>query len=129
MTASPSKGAVFEPGAKTFSPTPDFEHIVTLFDPETLLRTVSTLAGSHAHRPLKLDRANFDARPEARLSRSLVKLLVEELDAQDFNPFADGGCGTRTGDPGGVSLRLQPQLQRRSRWSAARRGAVANSAS
>ena len=85
-TLSPSTGDIFEPGAITFSPTPDFEHILTLFDPETLLKTVSTLAGSPAQRPLKLDRANFGARPEARLSRGLVKLLVEELDAEDSIP-------------------------------------------
>ena len=85
-TSSPSTGDIFEPGAITFSPTPDFEHILALFDPETLLRTVSTLTGSPAERPLKLDRANFGARPEARLSRGLVKLLVEELDAEDSIP-------------------------------------------
>jgi AraC-like DNA-binding protein len=84
--STPSRSVVFEPGAVSFAPTAGFENFVILFDPQMLLRTISTLAGSPVHGPLKLDRANFGDRPEARLSRGLVKLLVEELDAEDSIP-------------------------------------------
>ena len=85
-TASPSKGAVFEPGATEFAPTQDYEHLVALFDPCALSSTLSALTGSPAIKSLKLDRADFDARPQSRLSRSLVKMLVEELGAKDSVP-------------------------------------------
>jgi len=55
-------------------------------DPEALLKAISTLVGAPAVCRLKLDLSNFGARPEARLSRGLVKLLVEELDAEDSTP-------------------------------------------
>jgi AraC-like DNA-binding protein len=86
MTSSPSKGALVEPGAVAFSPAPKFEHLVTLIDSEALLKALTALAGTAAVRQVKLDRSNFVARPEARLSRGLVKLLVEELDAEDSSP-------------------------------------------
>ena len=85
--STPSTSVVFEPGAVGFSPTAGFENFVILFDPEMLLKVVSNLTGSPAHMPLKLDRTNFDApRPEARLLRGLVKVLVDELDAEDSTP-------------------------------------------
>ena len=119
-TASPSEGALFEPGAITFSPMPDFEHNVVLFDPETLLRTISTLTGSPVNRPLKLDRAKFRRAARGAIVARPRQAAGRGTGRRKIDPFAGGGCGTRTGDVGGFSLRRQPQLQPRSRWSAAR---------
>jgi AraC-like DNA-binding protein len=86
MTSSPSNGTLAEPGVVTFIPALDYEHLVTLIDPDALLMTVSALAGRPTVGQLKLDLSCFGARREARLSRGLVKLLVEELDAEDSIP-------------------------------------------
>jgi len=86
MTSSPSNGSLTEPGVVTFSPALDYEHLLTLIDPGAILKVVSALAGTPAVGQLKLDRSCFGARREARLSQSLVSLLVDELDAEDSTP-------------------------------------------
>ena len=86
MMSSASKGALAEPGAISFAPAPIYEDLVTSIDPEALLKTLSTLVGAPAVRRLRLELSNFETRPEARLSRGLVKLLVEELDADHSTP-------------------------------------------
>jgi len=86
MTSSPSNGFLAEPGVVTFSPASDYEHLVTQFDPDALLKIISALAGTPTVGQLKLDRSCFGARREARLSQNLVKLLVDELDAEDSIP-------------------------------------------
>ncbi len=86
MTSSPSNGSLAEPGVVTFSPALDYEHFVTLIDPDALLETVSLLAGTPTVGQLKLDLSCFGARREARLSRGLVRLLVDELDAEASIP-------------------------------------------
>jgi AraC-like DNA-binding protein len=86
MTSSPTNGCLAEPGVVTFSPCLDYEHLVTLIDPASLLKTVSTLAGTPVVGPLKLDRSCFGARRQARLSQGLVGLLAHELDADGAIP-------------------------------------------
>ena len=70
----------------SFSPAANFEHFVTLIDPEALLKTIGALTGTRPVSQLRLNYTNFELRPLPRLSRNLVKLLVEELDADDSVP-------------------------------------------
>jgi AraC-like DNA-binding protein len=86
MTTSPGRGALAEPGEISFSTGPDFEHVVMLIAPEALLKTVAALVGTPTVSRLRLDFSNIETRRESRLLRSLVKLLVEELDAEDSIP-------------------------------------------
>lgn len=86
MSSSSSKGALVEPGAVAFSPGANFEHLVILIDPKALFKTIAALAGTPAVGQLKMDFSDFRAKPEPRLLRSLVKLLVEELDADNSLP-------------------------------------------
>ena len=86
MISSPSKGPLVQPGPVAFSPTLGYEHLVTLMDPEALLKIASALAGASPVGQLKLEPSNFEALPEARLSRRLVGLLVDELDAGESIP-------------------------------------------
>ena len=86
MTSSPSNGFLAEPGVVSFSPASDYEHLVTQFDPDALLKTISALAGTPTVGQLKLDRSCFGARRQARLSQGLVGLLVDELDVEGAIP-------------------------------------------
>lgn len=86
MKSSASREVVAGPGAIAFAPAPIYEHLVTSIDPEALSKTLCTLVGAPTVRRLKLELSSFDTRPEGRLSRGLVKLLVEELDAEDPAP-------------------------------------------
>jgi hypothetical protein len=86
MTSSPGNGTLAEPGEISFSAGPEFEHVVVLMDPDVLSRTFATLVGMPSARGLKLDSSSFGPRPQARLSRGLVKLLVQELDVQETTP-------------------------------------------
>jgi AraC-like DNA-binding protein len=86
MTSSPSNGCLAEPGVVTFTPCLDYEHLVTLIDPGSLLKIVTALVGTPAVGLLKLDRSCFGARRQARLLQGLVNLLVDELDAEGAIP-------------------------------------------
>ena len=87
MMSSEVKGSITGPGTIDFSSSFEFEHLVILFDPEALLRTISALSGRPTLSPLKLDLSDFGTRPDARFSRNLARLLVEELDADNSTSF------------------------------------------
>lgn len=61
-----------QPGPFTFTPTLNYEHFVTLMDPDALLTIVSALAGRPVVNQLRLEPSNFETLREARLSRMLI---------------------------------------------------------
>jgi AraC-like DNA-binding protein len=85
MTSTPGKGMLAEPGELNLSYGPDFEHVSIFMEPGALSGTLAGLIGAPADHELKLDRSGDDLRSDARLSRRLIKLLVEE--------FADEASG------------------------------------
>jgi AraC-like DNA-binding protein len=86
MPLTAHKGASAEPGEVSLSTGPNFEHLAVFIDPEALSKTLAALSGISAVGRLKLDFSDFGSRPEARMSRKLVRLLVEELDAEESIP-------------------------------------------
>jgi AraC-like DNA-binding protein len=84
MTTSPERGSLGEPGEISFVTSSDFEHVVALLDPDALSKTIAVLTGISGIGRLKLNRTDFGSRPATRVSRCLVKMLIEEPDAADL---------------------------------------------
>jgi AraC-like DNA-binding protein len=84
------KGSVVAPGSLSLSCSPGYEILSISIGPETLSNVLSGLTGSPAIVPLKLDRSNYDSRPEPPVLRGLVSLMIEELDSEgaELSPLA-----------------------------------------
>jgi AraC-like DNA-binding protein len=89
IKSSPDKGVVAGPGPLSLSCGPGYEIFAITIRPGALSNTLSTLTGSPAILPLKLDRSNYESRPESPLLRGLVALMIEELDSEgaDLSPL------------------------------------------
>jgi AraC-like DNA-binding protein len=79
----PHKGAVGGPGALSLSYGRGFELFSIFISPRALSDTLSGLIGSPLGGELKLDKSNYHSRPEPRAVRSLVRLLITELDHEN----------------------------------------------
>ena len=86
---SPRKGAVGGPGTLALSYGPDLEILAVFMKPGALHAALSGLIGAPLGKKLELDRSNYDSRPEPRVVRSLVQLLIAELDHDegDLSPL------------------------------------------
>jgi hypothetical protein len=82
---SPRKGAVGAPGTLDLSYAADLEILAVFLKPGALHDALSGLIGAPVGKKLDLDKSNYDWRPEPRMIRSLVNLMVEELDRNDEN--------------------------------------------
>jgi AraC-like DNA-binding protein len=89
IQSSPRKGAVVAPGPLSLSCGPDYEIFAISIRPEALLKTLSELIGSPIGFQLKLDQSNYGSRPESRVLRGLVRLMIDELDSEgpDLSPL------------------------------------------
>jgi AraC-like DNA-binding protein len=88
-TSSPQRGIIAEPGELRFSTSPDFEHVVTLIEPETLSETFVALIGRSGVGPIRLTAPTAGSRAEAPFVRGLVTTLYNELAAQNsLSPVA-----------------------------------------
>ena len=83
MASSPRKGILTEPGCIDLSYGPGLEHLSIFIDPDALAKALTALVGMSAARQLKLDMNGYELRPEARMLRRLVNLLMMELAAED----------------------------------------------
>ncbi len=83
MASSPRKGILTEPGCIDLSYGPGLEHLSIFIDPDALAKALTALVGMSAARQLKLDMNGYESRPEARMLRRLVNLLMMELAAED----------------------------------------------
>jgi AraC-like DNA-binding protein len=86
---APRKGAVGGPGTLALSYGPDLEILAVFMKPGALHAALSGLIGAPLGKKLELDRSNYDLRPEPRVVRSLVQLLIAELDHDegDLSPL------------------------------------------
>jgi AraC-like DNA-binding protein len=86
---SPRKGAVGAPGVLALSYAADLEIFAVFMKPDALHDTLSGLLGASVSKKLELDKSNYDWRPEPRMVRSLVSLMMAELDREegDLSPF------------------------------------------
>ena len=86
---SPRKGAVGAPGAVALSYEANVEVVSVFMKPDALNDTLSGLIGAPLGRKLELDKSNYDCRPEPRMIRSLVSLMIAELDREegDLSPL------------------------------------------
>jgi len=85
-TSSLDVGVPTEPGEVCFSTVPEFEHIAMLIEPEALFRTVTTLTGGVNVGKLKFAGPLAQSPSAYRISRSLVNMLVDELDDEHSAP-------------------------------------------
>jgi AraC-like DNA-binding protein len=87
---SPTRGAVGGPGPLKLSYGPNFEVFSLFVSPGELAKTLSGFLGAPLSGELKLSKSNYDSRPEARLLRKLVQLLIAELDDENsvLSPLA-----------------------------------------
>jgi AraC-like DNA-binding protein len=87
--SSGERGVFSEPGKLTFSSGSDFENIVLMMESDALSRTIMTMTGVSTVGGLKFDRRAEPSESHRRVSRRLVRLLVEELDAgrEDLSPL------------------------------------------
>jgi AraC-like DNA-binding protein len=85
----PHKGAIGGPGALSLHYGRDFELFSIFMRPRALCDTLSGLIGAPLSGELRLDESNYHSRPEPRMVRSLVRLLIAELDHQsaDLSPL------------------------------------------
>ena len=79
---SPRKGASGAPGVLALSYEADLEIFAVFMKPDALHYTLSGLIGAPLGKKLELDRSNYDWRPEPRMIRSLVGLMIAELDRE-----------------------------------------------
>jgi AraC-like DNA-binding protein len=86
MASSPRKGMLAEPGCIGLSYGPNFEHVSIFIDPDALSKTLAALVGMPPTGQLKLNMDDYGSRPEARMMRRLVNLLMAELDDEDLFP-------------------------------------------
>ncbi len=86
---SPRKGALGVPGPLALSYEADFEVFAVFMKPGALSDTLSGLIGAPLGKNLELDKSNYDGRPEPRMIRALVGLMVAELDREepDLSPL------------------------------------------
>jgi AraC-like DNA-binding protein len=86
---SPRKGAVGAPGVLALSYVADLEIFAVFMKPDALHYTLSGLIGAPLGKKLELDKSNYDWRPEPRMIRSLVSLMIAELDREegDLSPL------------------------------------------
>src|SRR5271166_444556 len=80
---SPRKGAVGAPGPVALSYEADFEVFAVFMKPDALSDTLAGLIGAPLGKKLELDKSNYDWRPEPRAIRSLVSLMIAELDREE----------------------------------------------
>jgi AraC-like DNA-binding protein len=80
---SPRKGAVGAPGVLALSYAADLEIFAVFMKPDALHDTLSGLIGVPLGKKLALDESNYDWRPEPRMIRSLVSLMMAELDREE----------------------------------------------
>ena len=80
---SPRKGSVGAPGVLALSYAADLEIFAVFMKPDALYDTLSGLIGAPLGKKLQLDKSNYDWRPEPRMIRSLVSLMVAELDREE----------------------------------------------
>src|SRR5271165_6565710 len=80
---SPRKGAVGAPGPLALSYGADFELLAVFMKPDALSDTLAGLIGAPLGKKLELDKSNYDWRPEPRMIRSLVGLMIAELDREE----------------------------------------------
>jgi AraC-like DNA-binding protein len=86
---SPRKGAVGAPGVLALSYAADLEISAVFMKPNALHDTLSGLIGAPLGKKLELDKSNYDWRPEPRMIRNLVSLMIAELDREerDLSPL------------------------------------------
>jgi AraC-like DNA-binding protein len=86
---SPRKGAVGAPGVLALSYAANLEISAVFMKPDALHDTLSGLIGAPLGQKLELDKSNYDWRPEPRMIRSLVSLMIAELDREegDLSPL------------------------------------------
>src|SRR5271156_4207903 len=87
---SPRKGAVGAPGVLALSYAADLEIFAVFMKPDALHDTLSGLIGAPLGKKLELDNSNYDWRPEPRMIRSVVSIMMAELDREegDVSPLA-----------------------------------------
>jgi len=87
---SPRKGAVGAPGVLALSYAADLEIFAVFMKPDALHDTLSGLIGAPLGKKLELDDSNYDWRPEPRMIRSVVSIMMAELDREegDVSPLA-----------------------------------------
>jgi AraC-like DNA-binding protein len=86
---SPHKGAVGAPGVLALSYAAHLEIFAVFMKPDALHDALSGLIGAPLGKKLELDESNYDWRPEPRMVRSLVSLMIAELDREegDLSPL------------------------------------------
>jgi hypothetical protein len=86
ISDSPLKGAVGGLGSLKLSYGPDFEIFALFIRPEALSGTLSALVGVPVNGPLKLDKGNHEGGPETPALRSIVRMMIAEIDREGAGP-------------------------------------------
>jgi AraC-like DNA-binding protein len=79
---SPGRGAVGGPGPLKLTYGANFEIFALFIRPEALSATLSALVGVPTSVPLRLDRSNYEGRPETPTLRDIVRTMIGLVDSE-----------------------------------------------